>query len=43
LSEGESRTLETSRITATLEDSRMEVGKNRNGFHSWIASYPSWI
>jgi hypothetical protein len=43
MSKGESKTLETSRITATSEDSRMEVGRNWNGFHSWIISYPSWI
>jgi hypothetical protein len=42
-SKGESRTPETSQITATSENSRVEVGRNRNGFHSLIASYPSWV
>jgi hypothetical protein len=34
-SQGE--TLEASRIVATIEDPRMEMGGDRNGFHSWIA------
>jgi hypothetical protein len=43
MSKGESRTPDASRITATFEDPRMEIGRNQNGFHSWIASHPSWI
>jgi hypothetical protein len=27
----------------TFEDSRMEKGGNRNGLHSLITPYPSWI
>jgi hypothetical protein len=41
LSESKSGTPKTSWITTTSEDSRMEVGRNQNGFHSWITSYPS--
>jgi hypothetical protein len=37
------RTAETSQITATSEDPRMEMGRNQNGFHSWNTSYPGWI
>jgi hypothetical protein len=37
----EHRTLETCRITTTSEDSRVEVGRNYNGFHSLIATYAS--
>jgi hypothetical protein len=31
-----SRTPEASQIVATIEDPRMEMGRNRNGFHSWL-------
>jgi hypothetical protein len=41
MSKGESRTPETSQITATSEDSRVKVGRNQNGFHSRIALYPA--
>jgi hypothetical protein len=30
---------EASQIVATIEDPGMEMGGNRNGFHSWIAPY----
>jgi hypothetical protein len=30
-------------ITVTIEDPRMEMGRNRNVYHSWIAPYPSWL
>jgi hypothetical protein len=43
MSKGESRTTETSQITATSEDSRVEVGRNQIRFYSQIASYPSWV
>jgi hypothetical protein len=29
------------RIATTTKDPRMEMGKNQNGFQSWVASYPS--
>jgi hypothetical protein len=32
-----------SRITASSEDPRMKMGRKRNGFHSWIASYPGGV
>jgi hypothetical protein len=37
------RTPETNQIIATSKDSRMEMGRNRNGLHSWVTSYSSWI
>jgi hypothetical protein len=37
LSEGESRTLETSRIATTSKGPRMEMRRDRNGFYSWVA------
>jgi hypothetical protein len=37
------RTPETNQVTATSKDSRMKMGKNQNGLHSWVTSYSSWI
>jgi hypothetical protein len=37
LSEGESGTLETSRIATTSKDPRMEMRRDQNGFYSWVA------
>jgi hypothetical protein len=41
LPKSKGRTLETNQITATSEDSRMEVVRDQNGFHSWITTYLS--
>jgi hypothetical protein len=35
------RAPEASQIVVAIEDTRMEMGGDRNGFHSWIASYSS--
>jgi hypothetical protein len=35
------RTPEASRIVAVIEDPGVEMGRNRNGLHSWIAPYSS--
>jgi hypothetical protein len=43
LSEGESGTPETSQTATTSKDPRMEMGRDRNVFHSLVASYPSWV
>jgi hypothetical protein len=43
LSEGESGTPETSWIATTSKDPRMEMRRDRNGFHIWVATYPSWV
>jgi hypothetical protein len=43
LSTGKSGTLETSRIATTLKDPRVEMERDRNGLHSWVAPYPSWV
>jgi hypothetical protein len=40
--EGEGRTSKTSRIATTFKDPRVEMGRDRNGLHSWVAPYPSW-
>jgi hypothetical protein len=37
------RTPEASQIVAAIEDLRMEMGKNQNGFHSWVAAYSSRV
>jgi hypothetical protein len=37
------RTLEASQIVTTIEDPRVEMGRNQNGFHSWIAPYTSRV
>jgi hypothetical protein len=37
------RTPETNWITAISEDPRMKMGRNKNGFHSWVTSYSGWI
>jgi hypothetical protein len=36
-------TPEASWIVATIEDRGMEMGGDRNGFHSWIAPYSSRV
>jgi hypothetical protein len=41
--ESQGRTPEDSQIIAAIEDPRMKMGRNWNGFHSQIAPYPSWI
>jgi hypothetical protein len=38
-----SKTSKASWTATTFEDSRMEMGGNRNGLHSRITPYPSWI
>jgi hypothetical protein len=43
LLEGEGGTSETSRIATTFKDPRVEMGRDRNGLHSWVAPYPSWV
>jgi hypothetical protein len=40
LSESEGRTSETSRIATTFKDPRVEMGRNRNGLHSWVLPVP---
>jgi hypothetical protein len=37
------RTLEASQIVVAIEDPRMEMGRDRNEFHSWIAPYSSGV
>jgi hypothetical protein len=37
LSESEGGTSETSRIATTFKDPRVEMGRDRNGLHSWVA------
>jgi hypothetical protein len=36
LPESQSRTLKTCMTFATIEDTSMEVGRNKYGFHCWI-------
>jgi hypothetical protein len=37
------RTPEASQIVITIEDPGVEMGRNRNGLHSWIALYSSRV
>jgi hypothetical protein len=37
LSTGKSGTPETSRIATTFNDPRVEMGRDQNGLHSWVA------
>jgi hypothetical protein len=37
------RTPEASQIVAAIEDPGVEMGRNQNGLHSWIAPYSSRV
>jgi hypothetical protein len=39
----QSRTLHASWIVAAIEDPGVEMGRNRNGLHSWIAPNSSRV
>jgi hypothetical protein len=43
MSTGKSGAPETSRIATTFKDHIVEMRRDWNGLHSWVAPYPSWV